>query len=406
MSATGFDTLDAARIVGVHTTEQARSLAPRTGFSLALEALTGALDDAGLEVKDLDALYSSVSDWPLGREGLPIPEEHFWARQLGITLRWSADGFVFPGYLDAAAAIGSGLANTAAVVIGWSRLSPDDATAPWARPANEFTGWTGSYTAVQYGLLANRYVHEYGADAVEAMATLSAGIRNFGSVNPDAVYSGRGPFTARDILESRPIASPLTLLMCASVNDGACAVILTRKDIAAGTRKPPIRIVAAGNQQPYPAYVEAPLLHPVEDDGRFVREAFARAGITHDDIDLLELYDQFAIGAMLELEMYGFCGRGEAPDLIRSGALELSGNLPTCTDGGNMSFSHNGFPYLFRLIEGVRQLRDEVPDMCPASGHTYDMAFCRRVKDPELAFVAGVLGAPSGGGTFSVLARD
>jgi acetyl-CoA acetyltransferase len=398
--------LDAARIVGVYTTEQARSLAPRTGFSLALEALKGGLDDAGLKASDLDAIYSSVTDWPLGRKGLPIPEEHFWARQLGVPMRWTASGFAFPAFLDAAAAIGSGLARTAAVVIGNCRLSGDDVTASWTRPANEFTGWTGSYTAVQYALVAQRYMHEYGDDALEAMASLAATVRNFGRVNPAAVYSGRGPFTASDVLASRPIASPLTLLMCASVNDGGCAMILTRGDVARDTPKTPIRILAGGNQLPYPAYIEAPVLHPVADESAFVRDGFARAGVEHKDIDVLELYDQFAIGILLELEMYGFCAPGEAAGLVKSGALELGGTYPMCTDGGNLSFSHNGFPYLFRIIEAVRQLRGEAPDMCLGGAHTFDPSMCRKARDPKVAFASGVLGAPTGCGTFAILARD
>jgi acetyl-CoA acetyltransferase len=235
------------------------------------------------------------------------------------------------------------------------------------------------------------------------MARASATIRNYGSLNPDAVFSGRGPFTAEDVLESRVIADPLTLLMCSSVNDGGAAIILTRADRARASRTVPISIVTAGNQQPYVPYREAPVLDAVADEGRFARDALTRAGVSHDDIGVVALYDQFAIGVLMAFEMFGFCGRGEAADLVADGVMEIDGRLPTCTDGGNQSFSHNGSPVLFRPIEAVRQLRGEVRDACPADGHTH-VPGCRAVRDPRLAFVSNP-GPPTGGNSFMVLGR-
>jgi acetyl-CoA acetyltransferase len=193
--------------------------------------------------------------------------------------------------------------------------------------------------------------------------------------------------------------------MCSAVNDGGCAVILTREDVASDTRKSPIRVLAGGNQQPYPAYYEVPALDAVEDEGRFVSEAFARAGISRDDVDFLELYDHFAIGVLLELELYGFCGAGEAADFVANGGIGLDGPLPTCTDGGCLSFSHNVMPSLLRVVETVRQLRKEVRDMCPeceAGEHSYDPTECRAVRDARIGF-ASSQGPPTGGGTFVVL---
>lgn len=397
-----------AAIVGVATTAQARGLTGRTGFSLALEALRLAAEDAGIGLDEIDGMSSTVSDWPYGKGHLPIPQEAFWARQLGTPIRWIAAQQGIPAILDAALAIERGLASTVAIVVGMSSGAEDGRTAGWTRPADEFTAWTGSYTAVQFALAAQRYQHEFGDGVVEAMARASATIRNFGSLNPDAVYAGRGPYTTQDVLDSRPIASPLTLLMCSTVNDGGCALILTGKDRAKDCRTRPIGIVTGGDQQPYPPYFDAPVLDAVPDEGRFAREAMARAGIGVDDINVVELYDHFAIGVLMEFEMFGFCGRGEAADFVRSGAMELGGRFPTCTDGGNHSFSHNGFPAVFRPIEAVRQLRGEVRDPCTPEGtgtHTHEPGRCRAVRDPELAFVTNP-GPPTGGASFMVLARD
>jgi len=398
--------LDAARIVGVCTTQQARSLLPRTGFSVALEALTGALADAGLTVGDLDGICSDISGWPPGSPQLSA--DIYWSRQLGRPLRWPmrwpGAGVGIASMLAAASAIGSGLASTVALVSAGVREPHPGAVAPWARPADEFTDWTGSYTAVQYALAAQRYLHEHGETALEAMALTSATIRNYGSINPGAVYYHRGPYTAADVLASRPVASPLTMLMCSSVNDGGCAVVLTSADRARDCARSGIRVLAGAAQWPYPSYAEAPVLDAVPDAGRFASDALARGGVRHCDIDVVELYDHFAIGVLMQFELYGFCGPGEAADFVRSGVMGLDGRYPTCTDGGCQSFSHNGNPVLYQLAEAVRQLRGEVADDC-AGPHDHRPGHCRAVRAPQIALAANP-GPPTCGGTFAVLARD
>ena len=402
------DPFDAVRIVGVHTTEQSRDLSHRSGFSLALEAVHGALADAGMDVSDVDGIASWVTEgWPYGVDEPVLYQPTFWARQLRRPLRWVPVAWGIPAMLDAAGAIANGLASTVVLVVGGSRARPADATASWTRPPDEFTAWTGSYTAVQFALAAQRYIHEYGPTGLEGMAEAAAAIRTFGHLNPDAVYAGRGPFSAEDVLRSRPVASPLTLLMCSTVSDGGCAIVMTHRDRARDTRRTPIRILGGGNQQPYPAYFEPPVLHYVPDEGAFAREGLARAGIRHDDIDVVEFYDHFASGVLMQYETYGFCGQGEAGEFVKSGVMRLDGRYPTCTDGGNLSFSHNGNPTLFRPIEAVRQLRGDVRDGCPGwdrGEHTHDPSLCRAVRDPQVAFVTNA-GPPTGGGSFMVLAR-
>jgi acetyl-CoA acetyltransferase len=400
-----------AEIVGIGTTEQSRDLSHRSGISLALEALRAAADDAGIALSEIDGISCLISDWP-NRATLPPPpgppQELWWARQLGRPLRWIAGNRGVPAILEAAMAIEHGLASTVAIISGQSRKQDGARTAAWSRPSNEFTEWTGSYTTVQYALAAQRYLHEYGDGALEAMARASATIRNYGSINPDAVFAGKGPYTAQDVLDSRMIASPLTLLMCSSVNDGGGAMILTSADRARDTRTTPVRIVTGGNQQPYIPYFDAPVLDAVPDEGRFAGEAMARAGVSVDDIDVVEFYDHFSIGVLMEFEMFGFCGRGEAADFVSSGVMELDGRFPTCTDGGNHSYSHNGNPLVFRPIEAVRQLRGDVLDPCTASGgtvHSHVPGRCRAVRDPELAFVSNP-GPPTGGASFTVLATN
>jgi acetyl-CoA acetyltransferase len=317
-SAAATTAFDAARIAGVYTTEVGRSLAPRTGMSLALESLRGALDDAGMTLDEVDGVYATISGWPVGMGqeavGLLLP------RQLNRPLAVVGRAFGISALIDAVSAVASGAANTVAVINGQCRDPRPDATAIWARPAMEFTEWTGSFTAVQYALAARRYIHEFGDTAIDAMAVVSATIRNFGSINPDALYFGRGPFTPADILNSRVVASPLTLLMCATVNDGGNAIIVTRKDRAADTRRP-IRMVTGGVQNPpYAAYYDAPVLDSIADEGAFARSRLAAAGVAHDDIDVLQIYDHFSSGVLMELELPTSCCRevSESTEIFHS----------------------------------------------------------------------------------------
>jgi acetyl-CoA acetyltransferase len=392
---------DGARIVGIYTTVQGRVLAPRTGFSLALEALQGALDDAGMTLDEIDGFGSRVYGYPEG--------DHYWSHQLKREWKWSDRSIRIGAILDAARLITEGYLNAAAFVFGGVRPT-QIAVAPWTESKSEWTGWPGAFPVqpVQFGLVARRYIHEVGPRAVAAMAEVAASIRNFGHINPDAVYFGRGPFTAEDVLASRYVAEPLTLLMCSAVTDGGCAMIVARADRAADARKKGVRVICGESKTNYPPYHEPPTLDGYYERAASYRETVARAGLGLEDIDAVEFYDHFSSHVVMQYEQFGFCGKGEGPDLVLSGAAKLGGRFPTCTDGGNLSFTHPGFPIVFRYIEAVRQLRGEVKDLCPgwaAGNHTYDPSVCRKVKDARLAFVSSP-GTPTLQGSMLVLGRD
>lgn len=154
----------AAKIVGVYTTKQSRDLSERGGFSLAFEALLGAAADAGVDISEIDGISSTVTGWPVAGVS-PAMQATFWATQLGRPMRWTAAGSGLLAIADAVMAIEYGLASTVAIVVGMTRPPASGATAPWTRPNEEFTAWTGSYTAVQYALVARRYMHEFGDSA-------------------------------------------------------------------------------------------------------------------------------------------------------------------------------------------------------------------------------------------------
>lgn len=389
-----------ARIVGVHTTEQARRLEGRTSFSLGLEALNGALADAGMEWDDLDGFASHVVGGP------STPQA--WADQVNRPWRWMGRSIHLDCLLDACAAVSSGRVNAIAFVM--ASVRPADGVAPWLDHDLQWTSWAGSLPdqPVQFGLVARRYLHEVGDRALDAMATVAASTRNFGSINPDAVYFGRGPFTASDVLDSRPVIDPYTLLMCSAVTDGGGAFIIAHKDRVPESGHRGVAVACGDAYTHYQAYDEPPHLDDYWEMTQRYRTTMQRSGVRPDDIDVVEFYDHFASHYLLQYESFGFCDRGEAADLILDGQTTLDGRWPTCTDGGNLSFSHSGFPVLFRVVEAVRQLRGEVKDLCPGHEqgiHTFDPSICRKVAEPHQALVS-CPGTPTIMGSFAVLAGD
>jgi acetyl-CoA acetyltransferase len=376
-----------AAIVGVYTTKQGKRLG-RTGNELAMEALAGALGDAGLEISDVDGFFDLHLH--AGNELGPSPGNvaMTFGQPFGVVGAYSGA----QGVLTAAAALSQGLATTVALVSGHQQpvREPGSTTvSSYTTPAYEYTDFTGSFTAAQMAIQLRRHMHEYGT-TLEQIGEACALVRNAGHLNPGAVMFGRGPYTAQDILDAPPIADPLTLLMCSLVNDGGNAIVMTTGDRAVDCRKEPVWVLGGAQEQRYRTWYDVPTLEPLRSRPRMVR-AFAEAGIAHEDVDVVSLYDHFPNGVIMELEAMGFCEVGEGGPFV-VGRAGFERGLPISTDGGCQSYSHAVNPYNLRPIEAVRQLRNEVEDLCPswASGeHTYDRSLCRKVRDPRIAAVAG-----------------
>jgi len=223
-------------------------------------------------------------------------------------------------------------------------------------------------TAAQFAFVARRPMHDHGTTP-EMLAAVAATIRNNGHVNPDAVYFGRGPFTAADVLASRMVADPFHLLDCAMTSEGGCALVLARRDIAMDLPNQPVYVLGGGTDHCGPSY----RYPPRSDRARVGREdltvmtvgrraweqASRTADVGHADIDVLELYDPFSFEILRQLEAFGFCEPGASGSLALDGSLGPEGRLPVTTDGGLMSFSHAGIAVqkLQRVIRGVEQLR-------------------------------------------------
>jgi len=196
-------------------------------------------------------------------------------------------------------------------------------------------------------------------------------IRTNGHHNPEAVYHGRGPFTAEDILASPLIAEPFHLLDCATTSEGGCALVLTGADRALDHDNA-VWILGCASDSYGPAYTVAPVWDYTprrggEPAGRVgahaAAAAFAMAGLGTRDVDVAEFYDPFSFEIIRQLEAYGFCRPGEGGPMVESGAIGPGGSLPVTTDGGTMSYSHPGVAaqQFQRVARAVRQLRGDCP---------------------------------------------
>jgi acetyl-CoA acetyltransferase len=345
-------------IVGVHNTIQARLLEGYDSESIATEGALGALEDAGVEPARVDAVVSMFS------------QELILSLGLGPCTRVPSSMGV-AAVLQAAQMIACGQSEVVLLAGGGAGIYTDRAsTAPWTRPANEMVVGYGLFTAAEFALMARRHMVTYGT-APEQLATVAATIRNNGNENPAAVYHGRGPFTAADILASRMIADPFHLLDCAMTSEGGCGLVLARADIARDLRRSPVWILGGGSDAFGPAYQIAPVWDMPGRDGfsagqvgaRAGRRAFRTAGIRPADVDVAELYDPFSFEIIRQMEVFGFCDEGEGGPFVEEGNVGPGGSIPVTTDGGTMSFSHAGITpqQLQRIIRGVQQLRGECP---------------------------------------------
>src|SRR3954452_7147265 len=139
--------------------------------------------------------------------------------------------------------IASGECSVVVIAAGGAAMYTErSATAPWTRPSNELVMGYGLFTAAEFALMARRHMIQFGTTP-EQLATVAATIRNNGHVNPEAVYHGRGPFTADDILSSRMVADPFHLLDCAMTSEGGCGLVMTRADRVPDLAKPPVYVL-------------------------------------------------------------------------------------------------------------------------------------------------------------------
>jgi acetyl-CoA acetyltransferase len=351
----------AAAITGVYTTVQGKKLG-RTEESLKLEAIKGALAEAGLSFADVDGIVPMESSM----HGPGLVYHMQWAEQLGgRPLGFMGIGQASAGVAKAAAAIDAGMAEV--VVVFWAnggfQIGPRGTPVPDTAPRTWEWGFDvhGAYMTTWYAMWAERYMHEFGATP-EDLARVAVTHRYHATLKPDSIMGGRGEITVEDVLDSRMICSPLHLFDCALDNEGGYAIVVTSAAVARSCQTTPVWVLggAEGAYTDFYTTIQDPWF---PSGGYAVRRVgdlvFDMAGVGRDEIDVAGLYDCFTVTMLRDLEELGFCKLGEGAAYFAEGHTRLGGSMPCNTDGGLLSNSHCGSPSGLHTIEVVRQLRGE-----------------------------------------------
>ena len=339
-------------IVGAAETTQLGRIPDMSMTMLHADAALNAVADAGIKLQDIDGI-ATAGESPVNL-----------ALYLGITPKWT-DGTGVGGcsfmlhVRHAAAAIAAGQCETVLITHGESGRSRVGVGGRGMGGRSTLSGqFEAPYGPVgpptMFTLPYLRYAKTYGVTP-EQLATVAVVQREWAGKNPRATF--RDPITVDDVLNSRMIAYPFHLLECCLVTDGGGALILTSAERAKDFPTKPVYVIGGGES------AETPMVSQMADmtSSRAFSvagpEAMKDAGIKHDDVDHMMIYDAFAHLPFYGLEDLGFVGRGEAPAFIEEGNTRPGGKLPLNTNGGGLSYMHSGMYGMYALQESVRQLR-------------------------------------------------
>jgi acetyl-CoA C-acetyltransferase len=224
----------------------------------------------------------------------------------------------------------------------------------------------GQYLTTQFfGMKANRYLHEHGISQRTLARVANKNLRN-GALNPNAFR--RKPISEDDILNSAMLNYPLTQYMFCAPDEGAAAIVMCRADIAHRYTDKPVYLRAVEiRTRTYGAHEVNTTFAPVDEVPAptvyAARAAFERAGVSPQDVDVIQLQDTDAGAEIIHMAECGFCADGDQERLLSDGATEIGGTMPINTDGGLIA---NGEPIgasgLRQVHELVRQLRGEAGD--------------------------------------------
>jgi acetyl-CoA acetyltransferase len=348
-------------IAGIGLTEFSRHSGV-SELSLAAQCIKAACDDAGLEPAAIDGLVTYTMD---STDEIEVARA-VGAGDLSFFSRINYGGGAAVGTIaQAAMAVATGQATTVVCYramngrsgkrmgqgVSGEISSSDHIHWSWYMPYGMLI--PGSWIA----MIANKYMHTYGVTR-EDLGSVAISQRNHALRNPRAYGYGK-PLTMEEYLASKRIADPLCLYDFCQETDGGCAILITSAERARDLQQTPAIIrgvtqASTRGQEQMTSYYRDDMLSLPEMEMAAAR-VYAMAGLGPDDIDAACLYDAFTSEIIMQLESFGFCGRGEGKDLVREGALDIDGRLPNNTHGGLIS---EGYIHgMNNIAEGVRLIR-------------------------------------------------
>ena len=392
-------------VAGVHMTRFAKQ-PQETVRTMTEAAVAGALGDSGLAPDEVDATFfgNAISGVITGQEmvrgqaalrqtgvlGGPVfnVENACSSSSSAINLAWLA---VASGQVDVALAVGAekmteptGLKAMAALESAVDLEEVDDLRAR----VGQGTDGNRSFFMDLYAGTAREYLERTGATPAD-FAQVSVKNHLHSSLNPHAQF--RKTVTVEEVLGSRTIVDPLTLLMCSAIGDGASAVVLCAHD-RLRTGRDPIKVAASvitsGLAKPSTKLEESAVV-------RASRRAYEIAGIGPEDLDVIELHDAAAPAELVLYEELGLCPAGDGPKLLASGDTTLGGRMPVNTSGGLLGKGHPVG------ATGCAQLTEVADQMWGRCGD-------RQVPDVRVALAengGGYIGSDSAAAVVTILSR-
>ena len=299
---------------------------------LAVPPLVAALRSAGITKKEVNAVFCGHSYGgmlvgqrickEIGLGGVPITNVDN-ACSGGATAISEAFNSVVEGRHDVVVAIG--VEKLTQFNGGVLPLTPEDREVQ-----------RGIAMPAVYAMRAQRYLHE--TDATEEdLALVSVKARNHGSLNPFAQM--RNKVTVEEVLASRAVSDPLKLLMCCPTGDGAAVVVIVSDRVKRRLVNKAIRISASVLHSGQVAEGYRNMIDPAITR-HSAEEAYEKAGIGPDDLDVIELHDAFSSAEIMYYEALGLADRGRGFELIRTNATTFGGKVVVNPSGGLLAKGH------------------------------------------------------------------
>jgi len=330
---------------------------------LIVEAGAHAINDAGIEGSTIDAGYvGSMSP------GLFIEQEHIGALvadYVGLTkvqatrveAACASGGLALrQGYLSIKAGV-----NDIVVVGGVEKMTDvpvNKATIALAGAGDqEWEAFHGATFPGLYALMTRRHMIEYGTTE-EQLAAVAVKNHANGSLNPNAQYKRK--VTLDQVMNSSKIATPLKLLDCSPISDGAAVVILASERKIKQLGVEPVWIRGSGQASDTLALHDRRFLHKTEAAIIAGKRAYDSSGVKAKDIDFAEVHDCFTIAEIMAIEALGFCEFGEGGRITEESETAIGGSIPVNTSGGLKAKGHPvGATGVAQAIEAVKQIRGD-----------------------------------------------